>query len=518
MEAPQVIRMLQPEYQGVLTTLNADEEVYRARVEEALTGRPELAAEAFIGDPSVRGTQPAVIESTIGILFGPTGLNAPVVLQILDAILPAMLFLAIVGFLGLSGFSRREAVVGGIVFTVLELYNLNRPIHQTASTLVVIAMMNGVLIGLRTGKGWMTAVSGMLLGVLFGMTVWPWTFGWTWWGLMTLLCVAASIRVPSVRSRRARNLLLAAGAFGVLAALPFLLEMFAASHSPAWSDAVFRSGMYPSRLPESWFYSALFTIMTAGTLITVWQRKAMYALSPAIVFLVAVWIVMHQQLVHGQTFNFVSHYLMFMVIAAVMVILLAVRVRHPAQIIAGIAAVLYLAAVGYDGRYVLRQWNPANADWSQQHLAGAFDALNKLPRGRVLSDPETSGLIAGFTPHDVAYSVYLKNVLLTHRQIAARFCLTQLPVPPEDRRFADRTLIYPDALSAFDHPEDRTREIALVTDACAALDADPAEALRRLGFTHVLWDEAGHPEWQLKRLNLPLTPVTEGDGWSLYRL
>ena len=40
MQGPQVLRMMRPEFQGVLTVLNSDETVYRARVQEALMGRP----------------------------------------------------------------------------------------------------------------------------------------------------------------------------------------------------------------------------------------------------------------------------------------------------------------------------------------------------------------------------------------------------------------------------------------------------------------------------------------------
>jgi hypothetical protein len=259
--------------------------------------------------------------------------------------------------------------------------------------------------------------------------------------------------------------------------------------------------------------------MTGGILIAARNDPRMSRHAPMIVFLAAVWIVMHQQVVHGQTFNFVSHYLMLMVIAAIGVVIMALRYRRPLTVAAGAAAAVYLLAVGYDGRYVFRQWSTAGADWSRQHLASAVDGIGPLPRMRILSDVETSGIIASFTRHDVAYSIYLKNVLLTHRQIADRFCLTQLPVPPARRDIAGHpNLIYPDALSAFRSPGDRVREVAMVEEACAGLDTDPAAAVRAAGFTHVLWDERNHPEWDLRRLVLPLTETSRGDGWSLYRL
>lgn len=504
LEAPQLLRILRPEYRGILPTLNADEDVYRARVQEALSGRPGLAAEAFVGDPAIRGTQPAVLEAGIGILFLPLGWSAPAVLQALDAVIPPLLFLAIVAFLGLSGLPRAYAVAGAIAFTLLELYNLNRPIHQAGSTLVVFTAFDGILLGLRSRRPLPAIAGGALLGVTFGMTFWPWSFAWTWWGLMLLWAIAVA--------PHARRMLLWAGAAGSVVALPFLLDLNGASHHPAWADAVFRSGMHPGRLPESGAYSALFLIMAAGAL-------SLRRFTPVIMLVLASTLLIHQQLFHGQVFNFVSHYLLFMAVAAVACVLVALRERHAWPILGALAACVYLLAIGYDGRHVLKQWNPAATDWSSQRFADILPALDELPRARILTDPETSALVASFTPHDVLYSIYLKNVLLTHRQLAEHFCLTQLPVPPEERRIAEREhLLWPDANGAFRNPAIRAEEVRLVEEVCAELDRDPAGSLRRHGVTTILWDERGRPEWQLDRLQIPLTKVVQAEGWSLWVL
>jgi len=519
MQGPQVLRMMRPEFQGVLTVLNSDETVYRARVQEAIMGRPEQAAEAFVGDPNLRGTQPAVLEAAIGILFSPTDLRAPTVLQILDSVIPVLLFLGIVAFFGLSGIPLGWAVAGGIVFTTLELYNLNRPVHQAGSTLVVVAAMTGILLGLR-GSALAAAVGGALLGSLFGMTFWPWSFGWAWWGIMLVITAAVALRSrASILTDRSVRALLIAGCFGVLAGLPFILQLFGASRDPLWPDAVFRSGMHPSRLPESWAYSVLFFVIVGGMLGTFLRNERMRRHTPLLAMVVSLFIVMHQQVIHGQVFNFVSHYLMFMVVAAVGAVCLAAIHRRPLLIISGLAAAVYLAAIGYDGRFVLRQWNPANADWSEQHLASALPTLDALPRARILTDLETSGWISGFTHHDVGYNLYLKNVMMSHRELAERYCLTQLPVLSAARHIADQPrLIYPDARAAFPDAATKEGEIALVEEACADLDEDPAGSLQRYYITHVLWNSAVHPEWDLSRLKIPLKSVSAGEGWSLYGL
>ncbi|MBU2213312.1 hypothetical protein KJ996_01610, partial [Patescibacteria group bacterium] len=76
MQVPQLLHYMSPDSQGVLVQLNSDEYYYLARVQEALSGRGEQAAEAFVGDPEIVGTQLALIERLYGVLFSWTGLRA----------------------------------------------------------------------------------------------------------------------------------------------------------------------------------------------------------------------------------------------------------------------------------------------------------------------------------------------------------------------------------------------------------------------------------------------------------
>ena len=78
-QIPQWIYSLDSRYHGIPVHLNSDEGVYLARVEEALTGRPMQAAEAFIGDPAIKGTQPAILEHVTGVLFSWSGWRAATV-------------------------------------------------------------------------------------------------------------------------------------------------------------------------------------------------------------------------------------------------------------------------------------------------------------------------------------------------------------------------------------------------------------------------------------------------------
>jgi hypothetical protein len=135
----------------------------------------------------------------------------------------------------------------------------------------------------------------------------------------------------------------------------------------------------------------------------------------------------------------------------------------------------------------------------------------------ILSDAETMLFVAASTKHDVLYTVYLQNVLMPEEEVAELFCLAEIPVKPADRRIADRqTLLFP--AQERSNPAVREHEIQLINDACAKLDRNPRAALKQYGPAYVLWDEARHPEWDLRRFHVPLKKAGSGSGWSLWKL
>jgi hypothetical protein len=179
---------------------------------------------------------------------------------------------------------------------------------------------------------------------------------------------------------------------------------------------------------------------------------------------------------------------------------------------------VYLAAIGYDGRFILKQWQVQEGRFANQHLAETLPILDELPRARILSDPATQAFIASNTHHDIVYSIYLKNVLMTHQEIALRFCLTQLPLRPDKRNIVDRDhLVYPDAVSAFGG-DTRKQEEALVSAACRELDLDPNISIRTFEVSHILWNKRQEPDWNIGRLRMDLEEVASGETWVLYKI
>ncbi|MFH0770275.1 MAG: hypothetical protein V1926_02760 [Candidatus Peregrinibacteria bacterium] len=518
MEAPQLLHIVHPGWKGILVQLNSDEDAYLPRVQEALSGRPEQAAEAIIGDPNAVGLQGAAIERLFGSLFSFTGWRAATVLQIMDGIVPPLLFLSLFVFFVLAGFSKRQSLLGALLFVFLNLYGLNRPIYQAASFLPVVVALVGIIMGCR-GRLFLGILGGVILGALVGVYFWSWTFAWAWTGVLFLWLAGEWLFGRSMESRRMMLRLLLFVAVAAMAALPSLLDILRAAQDPLYPLGVFRSGMHAGHRPESLPYAVLFLFMAGGVLLAIAEKPRLFLRSRIVaVTILTSFLVSNQQVFHGVIFNFVSHYLFALACSAVMVLLFSIPLRSKWLLLSLLGSVVYLTTFAYDFLpSLVGQWSVGDEDFSEQHLATALPVFDVLPRATVLSDPATQYLVAGSTHHDIVYSIYLKNVLVTHDELAWRLCMTLLPIPAELRDLA-RLTIYPDAVGAFPDPAVRRSETALITEACRQVDRDPGYWLRRFGVSYVLWDEKGQPVWDLSRLRVGLAAVGRGEGWSLWRV
>ena len=545
---PQVLHQISPLYKGVPIGLNSDEAIYLARVQESLSGRPQLSAEAFTGHPGLVGTQDAFIEAWYGRLFQWTGWIAADVLNVMDAVVPVLIFLSIVLFFRLCRFSRKAALGGAAAFCIIELYSLNRPIHMRASFFLMLWSLIGIVYALRS-RWWGAVIGGGLLGLLIGIYFWSFSFAWAFWGIFfawELLewgygkwqehekIAHSKIRralhtawgvLWHLRPRRPTwqpqrwHILAIVGLFGLACGMPAIANLVNMTLHPLYEYGSFRSGMHPGRTPESWAYSVIFFGMVVSLFVAL--RENYEELRPyrsVCVLILAAFVYMNQQFVHGITFNFVSHGIFSLAISAVGMVLLYHAVRSRALAVGAVAACVYLAAIGYDGRFVMGQWQVSEGRFANQHLADALDVLDELPRSRILSDTGTQAFIAAHTRHDIVYSIYLKNVLMSHYELASRLCLTMLPLRPDKRMISERMhLVYPDAVSAFGG-DTRQQEEELVFAACRELDLDPNISIRTYEVSHIFWNKREEPDWNVSRLRMDLEEVASGETWVLYKI
>ncbi len=538
MQVPQWIHAMSPLSKGVLVELNSDEDLYLARVQEALTGRPGLAAEAITGDTHIVPAQGALIETFYGVAFAWTGMRAATVLQILDSIIVPLLFLTLVAFFRRAGFSPWQSYGGAVLFCVLHLYNLNRPIHQRDSFLLVLVSLIWLWDGLK-GRRWLGILGGVVLGVLVGVYFWSFTFAWAAAGILFLLEGIAWIR--SVRAEKQPSLwrrvlerlrphhtaisswqwLLLFLFIGVVAALPFALELLAQAKHPLYEVFRARTELLPGRLPESWMRSGLFLLMTVGVLGTAvrsqeFERRHRLAL----VIILTAFVVLHQQVIHGIVFLFSSHYLFGLTLAGICALLLSVQYLRRSWwlILSLVGSALFLLGLAWDSRYIISQMTPLPERFSEQHFATLLPVVDALPRATIFSDADTMRFLAGATKHDVPYTGRLNYMILSAEELAERYCLAKLPVREDNWHIGVETALIYDPDNIRLHPELREQEMTLVTETCRSMATMPAEMLRRYGVEYVVWDEERHPEWNLHRLGVPLFNIASGEGWSLWKL
>jgi len=448
-----------------------------------------------------------------------------------------LLFFALLLFFRLAGFSRRRALAGAFLFVLPLLYSLNRPIHQRESFLLVLSTILLMLWALERRSLPAMLLGGALLGILFGVYLWAWMFAWTYAGLLFLWELAAwwnqRKQIAFRRSRAGWMFLLLI--VGIIAASPFIISIVSSMQHPLYAQVAFRQGMYFTHLPESWIYSSLFLLMS---LVLLLARRSMPELQGArqyaILFPIAVFVVINQQAIHGQVIAFTSHFTFAVALASVCTFLLSIaviragfRTRGWVLLLSLGASALMIAAIAWDNRPVLTQFAIRPSRFSEQHFATLLPVLDRLPRTRILSDSTTSAFIASSTQHDIVMSIYLESAFLTHEEIAERVCLGFLPLAPAERHISEQMhLVWPDAnaanrstsLTAGRGTDAREREVEMVEEACARVDRDPKGMFQRYGIQYVLWDVKRHPEWDLKRLKVALTKVEEDKGnWVLYR-
>jgi len=513
---PHILHVLDGRYQGIPVHFNSDEFSYLPRVQEALLGRSHRLGTAVTGgDEELPELQTAFIERVYGELFRPFRVNAATVLMWMDFIIPFLLFLVLLGFCRACGFSRKQAFVIAVLFCFMELYNLGRPIHQRTSFLLTLLAMWGVLAGLQYRLLW-GVMGGALMGLLVDVYFWSWTAAWAWWGILTLLYFLNAVHSRAERWKHVWRILLFGGV-GAVIAVPIFLQLMRASAHSLYTEAFFRSGIGHTQSPESWPWTVLFLCMALGVSVG-WCRR-IYTTAVTCTVLTA-FVIFNQHLLHGIRFIFVSHYLFFLVFAACVAVTAAARRREWFSRVVLCAGCVFLFGIAYDNRAVIAQWRIDDTDFGEQHLASLLSLLEAFDQSVVLSDPLTSSLVASHTRHDVLYTHYIQHELRSHRELAERYCLTQMPLDVPDRRPEDEVvLVYGDAYDAiFDmQGKERVRqdELDLVTGTCADIEERLEEYLERYRVKYVVWDEKRQPGWDMRRLGT-VELVEQGEGWSVW--
>lgn len=508
-------------YEGIYFK-GGDESQYIMRIRDAME-RPwtDVSNAITSGPDAPRGLQMTLLETLAGSLFAWTGFSATALTVLLSVLLAPLstVFLSLLA--ARLGATRRLALLFAFVYFILLFGPLRRVVHQSWSLPYVFGTLLLMLAWSRGPMRLRTISLGILLGLVPGVYFWAWTYLWAVFGILTALVVGE--RLLHREYKIVQSTLFhacGAGLIAIVTALPFFTLMWLNAHHPAAAETSIRSSLIHAREFESVRRSLVLLILTASTALWAvrfadWRRTI-----PLLSFVLALFIVVHQQFVHGLVLSYWTHYYPY--VSAVSVLLIAVILSSPRRGIVEycvmLAACVFLIGAfnDYKGRASFASPLPRYSQY--QHLAGLVAALQADPKKEtVLADRDVSLIIGNSTKHDVVFTPFLRHVLVSDRELAERYCLTELPkgIPPDTEWLAHDI----EELSAAGQTSTEAvlqKDIVITRDACAWVASHPREALRKYGVTELAWDERNHPDW---RINQKLfMPLGKGPEWSLWIL
>ncbi len=506
-------------YEGVYFK-GGDESQYIMRVQDAMTHPwTDVSNAVTTGPDAPRGLQMTLFETLAGSLFAWTGFSATAITVLLSVLL-SPLVTVFIGLLAVRlGSSRRVALLFAFLYFFLLFGPLRRVIHQSWSLPYMLGTLLLMLSWWREPSRGRTISLGILLGLVPGIYFWAWTYLWAVFGILVVLGVVE--RFAHREPRVVQSMLFhafGAGIIALLTALPFFTLLWLNAHHPAAAEAGIRSSLIAARELESARRSLVLLILTASTVLWVLRSTEWKRAIPALALVLALFVVLHQQFIHGLVLSYWTHYYPY--VCAVSVLLLAVIVsqsrRGILEYCTAMAACVFLIGAfnDYKGR---GSFNAPLPQYTQyQHLSGMLASLTADPAHEtVLTDRETSLIIGNATQHDVVFTPFLRHVLISDRELAERYCLTEIlkGIPPDTEWLAYDIR----ELSAAGRAGTQAvleKDLALTKDACVWVSAHEKEALKKYGVTRLAWDERNHPEW---RINQKLfTSVVKGPGWSLW--
>lgn len=511
--------LLAPGSQGILYK-GWDESQYTMRVTQAIFHPwTDVSNSIVSGDGAPAGLQMTFFEMTAGSLLGWTGLSGPVIAFALSILLAplAMVFLGILA--RRFGCSERVALLAAALYFFLLFGPLRRMVHQSWSLPYVLGTLVFMDGWFRQRTASRSIALGILLGLLPGIYFWAWSFGWATFGILVLLECMHLRRTKHEGMHAFLDHVLITGVVAVIVASPFFWLLYNNALHPASAEASTQSSLIHAREFESIPRSlTMLAFLVLGSL-TIVRSSVRRKLAPLAAIITGLFLVLHQQFIHGLVLSYWTHYYPYVCAAAMLMIavLFCSKKRGVIEYLTIGVAAMFLTGAWSDYKGRMSMFFPIPRAELYQHLAEPVTFLrSEAEKQTVLSDADASLIVGAYTDDDLAYSPFLKHTLVTFHELADRYCLTQIPNGAlfDDKGLADNVK----ELSAagaegterlFEQHVSETREVCDRTTKGGA-----AGLLRTYGVTRLLWDERNHPEWRIDPRLFEL--IEKGDGWSLW--
>lgn len=507
-----ILHRFHPAFQGFTVIRDKDYGNYYSRLERALLGHGEEATNAItpIGS-GIEGVQSAGIEQVVGFLFGWTGLPAPTLAVVLAPFFMLVLFFLFYFLFRLLEFNSHWSLGMASVYFIILFHVVSRVVHPGWSFIPTIAALVSFLRFSKKPSLILALTTGVLLGILPYLYFWHWTFAWAVVGSAATL----SLIVEKRKDHAPWALLVFVT---LIVALPFFIHLIRLFGDPLYAEVALRGGFLTTRGVESVPRSVLLTVQTAFFLSLLSLYKGEWSYRAVLSLLLGILIAMHQNLFHGHLLMFSSHFYPHLVLSSLIAGGWVMLHRAPLLQRASIAgiAVLFLAGAAYDYLPGYKFFIPHESDFQDQHLLEPIRLLrDNHTNDVVLTDEHTGRVLTAWTEEGIVYTTHTRFLFISDEEMAERYCLSELfsQEMPDPKR-----ALYMEYNAVLDSPAMRERERTLVQYACERVRKDPLSALRKYGVTHVLWDEAMRPEWNVMQYSLPLHVVASSNEWLLLAL
>lgn len=344
-------------YQGISAQTGDQEAHYLARVREIYDGHLRTAGTfltEYKNGPYLQPPLPEIMIAAIGKIFfmPPNAAN-----DLAKFIFPAVLFLVLYFFmfsfgqnkyiaaftaasimLGMNLFNAAFLPLSRISENFLNFNSFSRPVNPPISSLFFFGFLFCFWRALETKRVLYAATSGLILGLSFYVYLYTWSFIFVFMGLLFMFYL---IR----KDRPALKIILYTGAFSLVAATPYLINLFQAVNHPFYQEAGRRFGMIETRGIITGRLAPL--LLAAFLLLFSRKNKNLFYFFLALVL--APFIVLNQQLITGRQM-ISAHYHWYIVVPLGILILCLVcfnwlekfKNKNVVKIIAGAGVIVLL--------------------------------------------------------------------------------------------------------------------------------------------------------------------------------
>lgn len=506
-----------PEFRGLLPYGGSEEAMYLIRTHQAMLEPFTSVTNGIVSGYALVGLQSAGIEQLIGSLLWWTGLPGPWVVFVLHVLVAPLMIPLFALLARRTGAREPLAFATALVMFWYFVYG-RRLFHPGFSLPLTLATLLLLWRWFEHPTRWRAVLAGIPLGFSVGVYLWSWTFLW----VTAATLVAMGFCDASLPQRRKLlGSVLPLGVTTGIAAAPAIHHLVMARLLPFFAEASVRAGLVHTRLPESPARSIATLAFAAAAWWLFRSRETRRSLAPLLAMTTSLAVMYNQQLVHGTVMSFSSHYIHYVSVALVL-LLLAVYSRGiktaPAIVTCAIALVVIALNFKDMGGRALAFLPPPPEAMRMQHLADALRTVENLSGTTVLSDVRTSDIVASYTSKDVAFTEFSGFLLVPDAEYAQRACLSEL-FAPEPVAYEQLVVHAEERLRVLRKQETQEQydySLRTARQLCDDVRKQPLDSLKSFGVDYILWNTAERPQWRLPRSGL--RQMATGSGWSLWQV